>query len=131
MAKSPLAVLRASAKGLTYQSEIDAPFAVFSWRAKGDLTPERLLTLGGHAAGSPVEVIAPEEFFRGLTEEQGWHGEAEKNDASRFRAMLATLNAHLAGLKVFRVGRAEATYYVVGRTTRGNWAGVTTAALET
>ena len=124
--------LRKASKGLHYQSETDAPFTTFRWgKAGGRLTKRKVLELGEHDPGSPVEEGSLDDFFGDLTQEQDWHGEEEKEDLQRYRALLKAIREHLSRGKVFKVGEAQKRAYIVGKTKEGDWAGLKTTAVET
>ncbi len=100
--------LKKASKGLHYQTETDAPFQTFRWgQAEGRLTKRKILELGKHDPGRPVEEVSLDDFFEDLTREQDWHGEEEKEDVERFPALLGAIREHLSGAKVFQVGEAQ------------------------
>jgi hypothetical protein len=132
MPDATAAALRKASQGLHYPSETDAPFQTFRWgKAEGRLTKKKVLQLGKHDPDSPVEEVNLEDFFQDLTREQDWHGEEEKEDVQRYRALLEALREHLSGAKVFKVGQAQKRVYIVGKTKEGDWAGLKTTAVET
>jgi hypothetical protein len=127
-----VALLREATRGLLYPSETDAPFEVVAWAGEtGAPAPARLLALTGHKAGTPVEAVALEDFFGELTQEQDWHGEAEKADVRRYRQLREIIEKRLADAKVYRVGKTRVEIYILGRAPEGGWLGVKTAAVET
>jgi len=124
--------LRAACAGLSFPSERDQPLEAFAWADAGtELDARSLLRRLGLPPDAPVERVEPDAFFEIAVADQDWHGEAERNDARRFRRLVDILKGALSGLRVFRVGRVEIDAYVVGRTTRGDWAGVRTKLIET
>jgi hypothetical protein len=124
--------LAAAVKDLLYMSESDEPFEVVQWQGgREHFDAAQVLKCTGREASTPIQVLGLEDFFKGLTREQPWHGEAEKADAARYRNLLATLQQHLAETKVFRIGRIQVDIIIIGRTTTGKWAGLKTKAIET
>src|SRR5262245_225766 len=127
-----VAALKAASKGLTYQSESDAPFTAFTWKgAKGDPTKEEVLKRARKPPKAPVEGVPLEDFFKDLTAEQDWHGEEEKADVQKYRNLQEAVQANLSGAKVFKVGQRKVDVYIVGKTDEGDWAGLKTTAVET
>lgn len=128
-----LAALTAAAEGVSYESETDAPFEAFRWKpaAGADLTAAAVRELGGHAADEPVEEASVADFFSPLVKVLKWHRAAEKAAVKKAAALAAAVAAALTAPRVFKVGGAEKTIYVVGRTKSGGWAGVKTTAVET
>lgn len=127
-----ISALQEAIQGLLYLSESDEPFAAVSWKEEGKpLDPKRLLDLAGHIPANPVQVISLDDFFRELTQEKEWYGEAERADAQRYRKLLAVIQSRLNDPKVFRIGRIKVDIYIIGQTPEGDWAGVKTTAVET
>jgi len=149
-------ILQEAVEGLLWTSESDYPFTVCQWQGQSDaapemsaseivaseaftpeaftpepFTPELLLQRTEHPAETPVETIAPETFFAGVTQVQDWQGEEERAIASRYQALLATLKQHLSDLTVYRVGTIEIDLYIIGKTQAGNFVGLSTKAVET
>lgn len=131
MAVTALAALKKASQGLSYMSEKDAPFGTFSWKAEGKLTRKKVLELGKHPADSAVEEVKLAPFFAGLTKDQDWHGTQEKAAVEKYRHLLQAIQDNLEDVKVFKVGQARKTVYIVGSDKDGNWTGLTTQALET
>lgn len=122
--------LREATRGLNFMSESDYPFEIFKW---GDAEPthEFLRGLTGEAAEAPVETRTVADFFRVATSEAEWKNAELLDAARRFQALQRLLEQNLTDLKVFRVGVVNIPVYVVGRSTSGNWLGVSTRVVET
>ena len=131
MPDTTIDALKQATKGLTYQSESDAPFKTFVWKDGGRLTKQKVLELSGHKPGTPVEEVKVDDFFADLTEGQDWHGADEKKTAERYQNLLQTIKDNLSGAKVYKVGEVNVDIYIVGKTQAGDWAGVQTKAVET
>jgi hypothetical protein len=124
--------LAKAAEGLTYQSETDALWKVFTWpAAEGFPTPEAVRRLGRHKPGAPASAQAIDEFFAPLIQEQDWFGDAEKEDAVKYRGLLGAVKDNLQIPVVVRVGERKEAVYVVGRDPAGGWTGLKTSAVET
>jgi len=108
---------------LLYMSETDAEFSSFIWTEMTGLpTAEAIKIHEGHVAADTVDVETLPFFFRNVPAE----------DRPRYDALAALLEATLADLKVFRIGRVRKTCYIIGRVKDGHgWAGLTTEAVET
>ncbi len=126
------AALTAASQGLLYPSESDEPFTTFTWKeAGGELTKEQLLKLARKPAGSPVQEVALQDFFKDLTTEQDWHGDEERAAVKKYRDLLAVIRQKLPDAKVFKVGKTKVSVFIVGKTADGDWAGLKTTAVET
>ena len=51
--------------------------------------------------------------------------------AENYRNILQVLSQNLADSKAYKVGRINMPVYVVGRSKRGNWLGVSTRVVQT
>lgn len=134
-----LKVLRDAVKGLTFESESSAPVKAFLWpTAEGtpgpltaDALREREKLAGDVAIAEAVGSEAVDDFFAPMAREQDWHGPDEKEAAARFRALTDLLKKDLSDLRVFRAGEIDIDAFVIGRTPRGDLAGVRTRLTET
>ena len=108
---------------LLYMSETDAEFSSFIWTEMTGLpTAEAIKIHEGHADAEPVDVETVPFFFRNVQAE----------DRPRYDSLAALLQAKLADVKVFRIGRVRKTCYIIGRVKDGQgWAGLKTEAVET
>lgn len=113
-------------------SESDRPFELVQLpTGTPNLGPAEARGVTGHPAGTRVEESSVAHLFAGPTAEQKWHGDAEKADVARYRALQAIFADRLIDAKVFRVGETEVHVVVVGKTADGRWVGVKTVAIET
>ena len=117
--------------GLLMMSESDYPFEVVRWDGSEQLSPDYLRRAAGADAAAQVEETTVEEFFRIPAGEQEWKGESEIATARRYQHLRRLLTENLEALKVYRVGEINIGVYVVGRSTAGNWLGVSTRVVET
>ena len=122
--------LREATRGLTYMSESDYPFEVFTWGA-AEPTDEFLRGLTGEPADAQVETRTPEDFFRVSASEADWKNVAMLGSARSIQRVLFLLEQNLSDLRVYRVGVINIPVYVVGRSASGNWLGVSTRVVET
>lgn len=131
-ANAVAAALQEAADGLLYMSETDEPFEAVFWKGEGSpIDAGRLLKLIGANPCAPVREESLEDFFKDLVTEQDWHGEAEREDARRYRGLRETLQSRLGEARVFRIGEINVDIYIVGLTPEGDWAGLRTRAVET
>ena len=131
MSSAAISALKRAIKGLFYMSEKDAPFLPLTWAEKTKPTKKKILEMGGHPPDSPVEQVKLEDFFAGPTSAQTWHGKQEKAAVKKYQALLASIQDNLTEVKVYKVGEARKTIYILGKTANGVWTGLETAALET
>ena len=131
MTDSITAKLKQASNGLLFLSETDAPFEVIHWPAQGELTPTKLLQLTEHSPDVPVEIVSVDEFFDTPTAEEDWHDEEERETVKRFQNLVSILKQNLSQLQVYRVGSIEIDVYIMGVTSGGDWAGLSTKLVET
>ena len=96
-------------------SESDYPFEVIHWEGLPDLTHDFLCRLSGQSEDCQVEEMEVEDFFL----------------AEKYRNIVQVLSQNLAERKAYKVGRINMPVYVVGRSRRGNWLGVSTRVVQT
>jgi hypothetical protein len=130
---SLLAQLKQLTAGLLFQSESDYPVVPFTLpdNGKQTLSVNDLTSLLKTRSGGPVREMDFEQFFSNATQVQEWQGPEELETVKRFQALVKTLKENLSEIKVYKVGEIEADVYVIGRTTSGDWAGVSTRVVET
>ena len=131
MSSAAVSILQRAIKGLFYMSEKDAPYLPLTWAEKTKPTKKKILELGGHPADSPVEEVKLDAFFAGPTTAHAWHGKPEKEVVKKYQSLLASIKDNLTEVKVYKVGAAKKTIYIVGKTADDVWTGLETAALET
>lgn len=118
--------------GLYFPSESDFPFETVVWEnLSSDLfNTEKWLEHVGLPANSPLENMSIDYLFRNLSVEQAWHDDVQKEQVATFKALQEFLQANLAELTVYRVGRIEITIFIIGKF--GNDViGLKTQAIET
>jgi hypothetical protein len=125
MQPTVLTALKKASKGLLYPSDSDEPFEPVAWgKADGDLTPDKVLKLAGAPAGTKVEEVKADDFFKNLTSD-------EIDDADKYKNLQKVVNDQLSGVRVFRVGKIKIDVYLVGQTKDGEWGGLKTRSVET
>ncbi len=140
---NPLDSLREASKGLLFMSESDRPVKPLLWKADGDTTKsgpiseDALKKDAKIPDGATIKPLTVEEFFKPATEKQDWFGPDETASADKFQALVDFMQKNLTDTKVFRVENSHPDdkslidVYVVGKTTGGDWAGVSTQLVET
>ena len=125
--------LQQACDGLLFISESDYPFEVFFWEASDSLaiTPETILHKTGQPLDTPVQVKDVDSFFAVATTEQEWHNPEERETSKRFQALVETLRCNLNEIKVYRLGERSIDVYIVGKTSTGDLAGLSTKVVET
>ena len=117
-----LDALKKASKGLQFVSETEAPFEVFRWQDRNELTQDRMRQLTAAGASTPVEAMSLDDFFRAVPSE----------DKVNFQKLEKALKDQLAGVQVYKLGgEAEKQVYIVGKTPDGQWAGLKTTVVET
>jgi hypothetical protein len=116
-----LGELQKAVEGLTYPSDSDEPFDVFSWDVKGTALEQ----VAAHAGKDrKIEQVQTETFFSQLD---------DSDDAGRYRQLQKLLTASLGPMTIARVGTGEVRVdvYLVGKLATGEWAGLHTVSVET
>ena len=107
--------LKRATAGLLFMSESDYPFEVIHWEGLSDLTHDYLCSLSGETEDCQVEEMEVEDVFT----------------AEKYRNIVEVLSQNLTERKAYKVGRINIPVYVVGRSRRGNWLGVSTRVVQT
>jgi len=118
---------------LQFQSESDYPVEPFTLSGKGktSLSAKDVASMSKTNPDGPVKEADFDQFFSNATQEQDWQGPEERESVKRFQALVKTLKENLSDIKVYKVGDIEMDVYVVGRTSSGDFAGVSTKVVET
>ncbi len=117
--------LKTAVAGLTYPSESDSPFDVFTWVDALRLAQSAKEVLAHHIpADRKVEDVPLDRFFTRLE---------TTNDLTRVRALRQTVETNLRDIAIFRggVGEVEVDVYLLGRTQDGKWVGLHSVSVET
>lgn len=120
-AKQILEEMRKAVDGLTYPSDSDEPFDVFTWDAKGTALEQ----VAAHAGKDrKIEQVDPGIFFSQLD---------DSDDAARYRKLQKFLTSSLGPFTVVRVGAGEVRVdvYLIGKLATGEWAGLHVVSVET
>ncbi|MHC5596902.1 MAG: nuclease A inhibitor family protein [Nostoc sp.] len=124
--------LKQSSADLLMMSESDYPFEVFLWTAQANgLTTQKLLQLTDHPHNSAIEEVTLDYFFRNCAYEQEWHDEQQKQNVKKFQTLVQILEDNLNEIKVYRIGTIDIDVYIVGKTSSGDLAGLSTKVVET
>jgi Nuclease A inhibitor-like protein len=123
-------ILEQASEGLLYISESDYPFEVISWQTI-PLTPEQILAQTGHPKNTPVQTVDFDKFFAQATQEKDWYGPEEKATVAKYLQLVETLKGSLKEIQIYRVGETELDVYIVGKTSTGSLAGLSTKVVET
>jgi hypothetical protein len=111
--------LAAAVSGLTYPSESDEPFEIFTRPAAGTAR----FAVQANAKSTAISEQSVATFFDELMDDP---------QSDRFKGLRDLLTANLEGVCVFRVHRgSELDVYVIGRASTGEWIGVKTMSVET
>jgi hypothetical protein len=121
--------IQTAAEGLQMMSESDYPFETFQWSDTSKTIEEKILEETKHPAGTAIEKISLEYFFRNMTRPDG-SGD-DQQTAQRFIALQQLLNEKLSGVEVYRVGIIQVDAFVIGKLGDGSYAGLRTKLIET
>lgn len=125
--------LKQASDGLLFMSESDYPFEVVFWPAETqeNLTEQKLLQLTSHSQDVLVEKVDLDYFFRNSAQEKDWHDRQQKETVKKFQLLVETLKSNLSDIQVYRVGTIDIDVYIVGKTSSGDLAGLSTKVVET
>lgn len=117
---------------LWWMSETDAPFEVQYWEDifQSSFSVPELIELTDHDEALPVVTQTVDQFFEPALKPQDWHGEDEQEDIRRFKRLKSLIQDSLVDLTVCRIGDMFLDIYIVGKTSSGNWIGLSTQAVE-
>ncbi|MBE9042795.1 nuclease A inhibitor family protein [Oscillatoriales cyanobacterium LEGE 11467] len=121
--------LREATHGLVWRSESNYPFEVFCWEGSR-LSLEELIKRTGYSTDT-IEILQLDRFFERVTQLKDWHDDEEAKEVQQYQNLVALLQDTLDDLVVFRLGKVEIAIYIVGTTSEGNLAGISTTAIET
>jgi Nuclease A inhibitor-like protein len=128
--------LQNAASGLLWISESDYPFEAFVWNIQSSnpenfLRAQQLRQYTGHASDTPVKTLEIDRFFAPATRVENWHDESKAKEVLQYQALVKQLKDELKNLSVYLLGTVELDIYIIGKTPSGNWAGLSTKAIET
>lgn len=127
-----LSELARAAEGLWYMSESDYPLEPVRLEGADGPRPERLRELACAGADARVETRSLEEFFRPAAAARlPRAGADEPARAASFEGVVRTLSENLRDIRVYRIGEINIPVYVLGRSSSGNWLGLSTRVVET
>jgi Nuclease A inhibitor-like protein len=115
---------------LLWSSESDCPWEIVTWAQGTEITP---ITLFGDldVAELAIESMLLADLFAPVITVEDWYEEAELAIVDRYKALLATIEANLSAVQVFRIGEIEVAIYIVGKTPTGDIIGLKTHSIET
>lgn len=128
-----LAALTKTVDGLLYLSESEAPLTPFVWPdVRSEKIEEAVVAGAKLPPTTPLEVTSLDDFFESTQPDYPDPPAEEVEAARRFRDLRALLEKSLEGPAAVRVGdKPDKPVYVLGRTKKNIWAGVSTRVTET
>lgn len=125
--------LKQASDSLLMMSESEYPFKVFLWsnQAQEPMTPQKLLQLTGHSPETSVEEVELDYLFRNCAQEKEWHDEIQKQNVQKYQSLVKTLKDNLIDIQVYRIDTISIDVYIVGKTSSGDLAGISTKVVET
>ncbi len=123
--------LKAASRDLVFLSESDYPFDVFLWEGMTSVTSEKVLKQTEHPQDTAVEIVPFDSFFKRVTTVEDWQSPEEQETAKKYQALVLTLKTNLSNLQVYRLGTIEINVYILGQTSTGDSAGLSTLVVET
>ncbi|TAE23255.1 MAG: nuclease [Cytophagales bacterium] len=120
-------------KDLLYPSESDEPIEGVTCYLDGEapLTGSQIEDWLMLPPSVYVEEGSEDEFWDLPTRQEDWHGDEERERASRFIELKKIVEENLTVRQLFRVGDTEIDVYLLGRTADGSRAGLKTKVVET
>jgi hypothetical protein len=115
---------------LLWSSESDYPFEIVTWAQGTEITPTALFNNLDEAELS-IQAMTINDFFEPVIAIEDWYAETELAIVDRYKALLATIEANLSAVQIFRIGEIEVAIYIVGNTPTGDLIGLKTYSIET
>ncbi|OCQ88967.1 nuclease [Nostoc sp. MBR 210] len=133
MTNNVMQKIQQTSHGLLMMSESEYPFEVIFWSGEGQesLTNQKLLQLTNHPSETSIEIVELDYFFRNCAEAKEWHDEIQQQDVQKFKSLVQILKENLTDIKVYRLGTIDIDVYIIGKTTTGDLAGISTKVIET
>ncbi|MBD2730392.1 nuclease A inhibitor family protein [Nostoc sp. FACHB-892] len=125
--------LKQASDSLLMMSESEYPFEAFLWsnQAQEPMTAQKLLQLTGHSLETSVEEVELDYLFHNCAQEKEWHDEIQKQNVQKYQSLAKTLKDNLIDIQVYRIGTISIDVYIVGKTSSGDLAGISTKVVET
>jgi hypothetical protein len=125
--------LKQASDSLLMMSESEYPFEAFLWsnQAQEPMTTQKLLQLTGHSPETSIEEVELDYLFRNCAKEKEWHDEIQKQNVQKYQSLAKTLKDNLIDIQVYRIGTISIDVYIVGKTSSGDLAGISTKVVET
>ncbi|OHY35580.1 sugar nuclease inhibitor NuiA [Cylindrospermopsis raciborskii CS-508] len=127
MSKSLTDLLKQTTEGLFMPSESEYPFNVVYWEFfnLNETTIQQKTGIIGN-----VRTVTIDDFFQGVTKQEDWYEEEERNLAKRFEGVVLVLKNNLAEAKVYEIGDKEVHAYILG-TKDDEIIGISTVVIRT
>lgn len=108
-------------------SESEYPFNVVHWESfnLNETTIQQKTGIIGN-----VRTVTVDDFFQGVTKQEDWYEEEERNVAKRFESLVLVLKNNLFEAKVYEIGNKEVHAYILG-TKDGEIIGISTVVIRT
>ena len=125
--------LKQASDSLLMMSESEYPFEAFLWsnQAQEPITTQKILQLAGHSPETSVEEVELDYLFRNCAQEKEWHDEIQKQNVQKYQSLVKTLKDNLIDIQVYRIGTISIDVYIVGKSSSGDLAGISTKVVET
>lgn len=125
--------LMQASEGLQMLSETDAIFEFYFHEKPEDepFNEETVVEWDGKPAGTKVQVLSLDEFFRNMTKPHADAGQEQQQNAEKFKQLQAKLQELLQDVKAYKVSDVAMPVYLIGRTEQGDYAGLKTLVVET
>jgi len=127
MSKSLTDLLKQTTEGLFMPSESEYPFNVVYWEFfnLNETTIQQKTGIIGN-----VRTVTIDDFFQGVTKQEDWYEEEERNIVKRFESLVLVLKNNLGEAKVYEIGDKEVHAYILG-TKDDEIIGISTVVIRT
>ncbi|QNP28278.1 nuclease A inhibitor family protein [Cylindrospermopsis curvispora GIHE-G1] len=127
MSKPVIDLLKQTTEGLFMPSESEYPFNVVYWESfnLNETTIQQKTGIIGD-----VRTVTVDDFFQGVTKQEDWYEEEERNVAKRFESLVLVLKNNLAEAKVYEIGNKQVHAYILG-TKDDEIIGISTVVIRT
>ena len=119
--------------GLMMRSETDSPFEFYYFENTQNLplNKDTVASLAGKSNGEEIRTEELDYFFRNMVRLYPEDGEDRKQEVERYKRLQQKLYDLLQDVQVYKADEISITAYILGKTQKGDFAGLRTIVVET
>ena len=119
--------------GLMMRSETDSPFEFYYFENPQHLplNKDTVASMAGKSSGAEIKTEELDYFFRNMVRLYPEDGEDRKQEVERYKRLQQKLHELLQDVQVYKANEISITAYILGKTQKGDFAGLRTIVVET